>query len=61
MQNTYQIYRQQIHQVTSAKYLGITIEQHLTWKDHINDICHKAVIYRLHMIHDCIITSCLLL
>ena len=39
IQNNYRIYWQQIHQVTSA---GITIDQHLTWKDHINNICHKA-------------------
>ena len=36
------LYGQQIHQVTSAKYLGVTIDQHLTWKDHINKVCHKA-------------------
>ena len=42
IQNTYQIYGQQILQVTSAKYLGVTIDQHLTWKDHINNIFHKA-------------------
>ena len=42
IQNTYQIYGQQILHVTSAKYLGVTIDQHLTWKDHINNICHKA-------------------
>ena len=34
--------REQILQVTSAKYLGVTIDQHLTWKDHINNICHRA-------------------
>ena len=32
----------QIHQVNSAKYFGVTIDQHLTWKDHINNICHKV-------------------
>ena len=32
------LYGQQILHVTSAKYLGVTIDQ----KDHINNICHKA-------------------
>ena len=35
-------YDQQLQQVSSAKYLGVTIDSHLTWKDHINDICSKA-------------------
>ncbi|XP_071479335.1 uncharacterized protein B0403.1-like [Diadema antillarum] len=28
--------------VTSAKYLGITIETNLKWNQHISNICHKA-------------------
>ena len=39
---TYNIYSQQLKQVTSAKYLGIIIDSHLTWKDHINEISFKA-------------------
>ena len=36
---SYNIYSQKLKQVTSAKYLGITIDSHLTWKGHINEIC----------------------
>ena len=39
----YQIYNQQIQQNNSAKYLGVVIDGHLTWKDHVNDICSKAI------------------
>ena len=39
---SYYIYSQQLKKVASAKYLGITIDSHLTWKDHINEICSKA-------------------
>ena len=38
----YSIYSQQLRHVTSAKYLGIIIDSHLTWKDHINEISSKA-------------------
>ena len=38
----YQIYYQHIKQSPSAKYLGVTIDQHLMWKNHINEICNKA-------------------
>ena len=40
IKNSYQIYDQNIKQVSSTKYLGITIDQHLTWADHINKICN---------------------
>ena len=39
----YQIYNQQIQQNKSAKYLGVVIDGHLTWKDHVNDICSKTI------------------
>ena len=39
--HSYSIYDQQLQQLSSAKYLGVTIDSHLTWKDHINDICSK--------------------
>ena len=42
LNHSYYIYSQQLKKVTSAKYLGITIDSHLTWKDHINEICSKA-------------------
>ena len=38
----YSIYSQQLKNVTSAKYLGVVIDSHLTWKDHINEISSKA-------------------
>ena len=38
----YSIYSQQLKHVTSAKYLGIIIDSHLIWKDHINEINSKA-------------------
>jgi hypothetical protein len=31
-----------IEQVTSAKYLGVTITSDLKWSKHINNICAKA-------------------
>ena len=52
----YQIYSQHIKQSPSAKYLGVTIDQHLTWKDHINEICNKANIAKAFLkrnIHQC--------
>ena len=39
----YQIHSQQIQQNKSAKYLGVMIDQHLTWKEHVNNICTKAI------------------
>jgi len=38
IQYNYSIYSQQLQHVISAKYLGIIIDSHLTWKDHINKI-----------------------
>ena len=31
-----------IKEVSTAKYLGVTINNHLTWSNHIDNICHKA-------------------
>ena len=39
----YQTYNQQIQQNKSAKYLGVVIDEHLTWKDHVSNICSKAI------------------
>ena len=33
--NSYSIYGKHIHQASKAKYLGIFIDEHLTWKDHL--------------------------
>ena len=39
----YQIHNQQIQQNKSAKYLGVVIDGHLTWKDYVNDIYSRAI------------------
>ena len=43
IKHCYQIHSQQIQQSNSAKYLGVVIDQHLTWKEHVNNICSKAI------------------
>ena len=30
-----------INRTTSIKFLGITLDEHLTWKQHINEVCNK--------------------
>jgi len=42
IQMTYYIQNQQIKQVPHAKYLGVTIDQHLTWNEHVRQITAKA-------------------
>ena len=39
----YEIHSQQIQQTKSAKYLGVVIDDHLTWKEHVNVTCSKAI------------------
>ena len=39
---TYFIQNQSIKEVPHAKYLGVTIDQHLTWNEHIRQITTKA-------------------
>ena len=39
--HNYTIYNQQLQQVSSAKYQGVTIDSHLNWKDHIDEIFSK--------------------
>ena len=38
----YKLNYQTLHQVTKTKYLGVTINQTLSWHDHIINICNKA-------------------
>ena len=38
----YIIQGQVIEEVTSEKYLGITIDQHLTWNNHVKQVTNKA-------------------
>ena len=38
----YQLCGQTIQKVSSVKYLGVTFDQHLTWKAHINNLCSRA-------------------
>ena len=32
----------EIHRVNSTKFLGVLIDDNLTWKEHVNDICQKV-------------------
>ena len=43
IKHCYRIHSQQIQQNKSTKYLGVVIDKHLTWKEHVNDICSKAI------------------
>ena len=38
----YQLCGQVIQKVSSVKYLGVTFDQHLTWKVHNNNLCSRA-------------------
>jgi len=38
----YQIHNEILKKVSSLKYLGITIDKYLTWKEHVNNITNKA-------------------
>jgi len=38
----YFIKGQEIQEVSSAKYLGVTIDQHLTWNNHVKQVTNKA-------------------
>ena len=45
----------EIKYVSSLKFLGITIDNKLTWKNHIDIICNKVsknigILYKLHML-----------
>ena len=43
-------------EVSTAKYLGVTINNHLTWSNHINNICHKALSVKAFLQRN--LTSC---
>ena len=38
----YHINNELIREVHHVKYLGITIDSHLTWREHVNVLSHKA-------------------
>ena len=38
----YSIQKETIREVIHAKYLGVTIDQHLSWSEHIKQITNKA-------------------
>ena len=38
----YHINNKSIKEVQHVKYLGLIIDSHLTWKEHINVLLHKA-------------------
>ena len=45
-----------IKEVSSAKYFGITINDYLTWSNHINNIFHKVLSVKASSKHN--VTSC---
>ena len=45
-----------IKEVSSAKYFGITINNHLTWSNHINNILQKVLSVKASSQHN--VTSC---
>ena len=34
--------------VTSAHYLGVIVDQHLTWKSHVNYVLKRCIFYALN-------------
>ena len=36
------LYNEAIQMVTKAKFLGVIVDQHLNWKDHISMVSHKT-------------------
>ena len=42
IEHNYYLFDHLIQKVSKAKYLGITFDEHLTWKNHIHNIRHKA-------------------
>jgi len=50
----YQIHGQHIQQNRSAKYLGVVINEHLSWKElHVNNICAKGKVFLQHNLYHC--------
>ena len=45
-----------IKEVSTAKYLGVTINKHLTWSNHIDNICHKVLSVKAFLQRN--LTSC---
>ena len=39
---SYQLHDHTLGEVTAAKYLGVTIQQNMSWDSHINETCSKA-------------------
>ena len=42
VQQTYNIHHESLEKVTSAKYLGVTMQQNMKWNNHINQLSKKA-------------------
>ena len=35
--------RKKLHPIETARYLGVTVDENLNWKKHVNDISHKLI------------------
>ena len=46
------LHNEAVQRVTEAKFLGIIVDQHLNWKDHISMVSHKIS-------KSCVIISCM--
>ena len=48
----YYIQRKELKHTTSSKYLGVKIDEHLTWNDHVKNVISKANKVKLFLQHN---------